>query len=297
MRAAVYGACHAEALRGMLASDPRTAGIEFIPLVECFRMSEAEITEFETTIAPRLDVFIFQPVTALSLGERFSASQVIGHLRPGCQKIAFQYPHLELYTPFHNYPAAELGRAPFDYLDFEIVGQYLHGTRRADVAARLAERDLDDATVREIARWSIEELAAREHGDTGPVDIEITGIVRDRMEHEMLFHTINHPGLAVMAHVAESAIRLMDEAGHADASLAHPPLTDPFTDIHIPVHPAIQRVYGLSEDAEFLHKGQRVSQDEAIARTYDYLEGFDRELILASVDRLTAARPWFEAAL
>jgi len=298
IRAAIYGACHADGLRRMLESDSRcSAAIEFVPLVECFRMTEEELAEFEASVAPTLDLFIFQPVTALSLGERYSASAVTSHLRPDCVKIAFQYAHLELYTPFHNYPDGALPRAPFDYLDFEIAGQYLHGVRESDVAAALASRSLDDAVVHEIARWSIEELAAREFGDTGPVDIEITSVVRERFENEVLFHTINHPAPPVMNHIVERTIDLMTSSGLLDDSVAHDSPIDPFGNIHIPAHPAVQRVLGLTDDSAFVYKGRPIAEDEVIHETYAYLDALDRAQITASFDRLTAARPWFEAAL
>lgn len=282
----------------MLESDPRCSeAVDFIPLLEVHKMSDTDIAEFEKSIAPQLDIFIFQPIAALSLGERFSASSVTSFLSPDCLKISFQYPHLEAYTPFHNYPAAALGRAPFDYLDFEIVGQYLNGVRLDDVAKRLDERQLDDATVREIARWSIDELAAREIGDTGPVDIEITSLVRDRMEHEVMFRTINHPALPVMSHIADGAIELMDAAGIADKSIQQGPIMDPFARHNVPVHREVKRVFGLADDSELIYKGERISRDTAIAETYRYLGGFDRARIIESIDRLSAARPWFEAAL
>lgn len=282
----------------MLESDPRCAeAIEFVPLAECFRMTEAELAEFESSVAPTLDLFIFQPVTALSLGERYSASSVTSHLRPDCVKIAFQYAHLELYTPFHNYPDGALPRAPFDYLDFEIAGQYLHGVRESDVAAALSKRSLDDAVVQEIARWSIEELAAREFGDTGPVDIEITSVVRDHFDSEVLFHTINHPAPKVMGHIAERTIELLAAAGLVDDSVAHDEPIDPFGNIHIPVHPAVQRVLGLTDDFGLIYKGTPISGEQAIRDTYAYLDGLDRAQVTASFDRLIAARPWFEAAL
>lgn len=282
----------------MLESDSRcSAAIEFVPLVECFRMTEEELAEFEASVAPTLDLFIFQPVTALSLGERYSASAVTSHLRPDCVKIAFQYAHLELYTPFHNYPDGALPRAPFDYLDFEIAGQYLHGVRESEVARALARRSLDDAVVHEIARWSMEELAAREFGDTGPVDIEITSVVREHFESEVLFHTINHPAPTVMGHIAQRTVEQLAAAGLVDDSVAHEPPIDPFGNIHIPAHPAVQRVLGLADDSSFAYKDNRIGSEQVIRETYAYLDGLERSQITDSFDRLTAARPWFEAAL
>lgn len=282
----------------MLEADPRCAGsIEFVPLIECFRMTERELEEFERSIAPTLDLFIFQPVTALSLGERYSASAVTSHLRPSCTRIAFQYAHLELYTPFHNYPDGALPRAPFDYLDFEIAGQFLHGVPKSQVADALAARELEDDAVREIARWSIDELAAREFGDTGAVDIEITSVVREHFEREVLFHTINHPAPTVMGHIAERTVSLLSDAGIVDGSIPRGAAIDPFGDIHIPAHPAVRRVYGLTDDTGFIYKGVPISTEQAIHDTYAYLDGIDREQITASFDRLIAARPWFEAAL
>lgn len=62
----------------------------------------------------------------------------------------------------------------------------------------------------------------REFRDTGPVDIEITSVVRERTKGEVLFHTINHPAPTVMGHVAERTIEMLTAAVTKALSRASP---------------------------------------------------------------------------
>jgi hypothetical protein len=89
----------------------------------------------------------------------------------------------------------------------------------------------------------------------------------------------------------------MDEAGLADASITHEPAKDPFANINFPAHPAVKRVFGLTDDSPLIYKGRAIAIDQAVDQTYTYLESLERSDITGSFDRLIEGRPWFEAAL
>jgi hypothetical protein len=151
LRAAVYGFCHAQALHEILASDPRVAGeLEFIALNECFKMTGAEMDELVESIAPQLDVLIYQPVSGRTLGKQVSGAEIRTIVREDCVQITFPIFRCDFYTPHFSYPVPEAPRPPFDYIDFGIVDQFLRGTQQSSARPGAQWLEFDDQVVSEI---------------------------------------------------------------------------------------------------------------------------------------------------
>lgn len=295
LKAAIHGACQADALRKMLENHPACAGqIEFFPLQENWRMTDAELDEFERVIAPQLDVFIFQPDRGIARADRFSSMGMVQHLRPDCLWVSFPMFAFGVYAPFVDYGPPELGPSPFEYLDFSIVAQFLAGVPEPDVPAALAALELDDAAIADVVDWAMKKVEAREVGEMGTVDVLVSHFLRDRMRSEKLFHTINHPALPVMSHLAEGVLERLHALGALDRRYDGDPFEDHLDQIRLPIHPSIQRSFGLPSDAEFIFNGRVVSDEEAVSQTYAYLRGVDRELLAESLEQQIAKRSWFD---
>lgn len=296
LKAAIHGACQADALRRMLENHPSCAGqIEFFPLEENFKMTDTDLDEFENVIAPQLDVFIFQPDRGIARADRFTSFAMVQHLRPNCLWVSFPMFRFEVYSPFFNYPLSQLGRTPYDYVDFAVIAQFLKGVPEEQVAERVAKVELDDAMIDQLLEWAYGKIEARENGEMGQVDVLVSPFVREHVREQKLFHTINHPGLAVMSHLAEGVLERLHELGALDRAHHDEPFEDHLGQIRLPLHPSIQRSFELPADREFFHKGNVVSEQGAISRTFEYLRGVDRKLLEQSLEYLREQRPWFEA--
>jgi hypothetical protein len=113
------------------------------------------------------------------------------------------------------------------------------------------------------------------------------------MGDEVLFHTINHPAPGIMSAVVEQTVAKLHEVGAISNVSASPgPQPDRFADIHLPVHPSVQRYLGLDDPSPLVHGGKAISDEEAVGRTYEYLEEIGRELAAASLHRLRVTHPW-----
>lgn len=294
LKAAVHGICHATALRKMLDQHPSCAGnIEFIPMKKSFRMTEADIEQFEREIAPQLDVFIFQPDRGVARPDRFSSFSMVQHLRPDCLWVTFPILHFSVYAPFFHYPLPELGEIPFDYFDFAIVAQFLEGIPSDQAAKRIAEIELSDEWIERTVDSVLGRVEAREHGEMGQVDVLVSPFLRENLRKEKLFHTIDHPGLTVMSHLAEGVLDRLHTLGALDNKYAGEPFEDQLDQIHLPVHPSIQRAFGLEEDSRIIFTEGAVSEQVVIDRTYEFLAAADRELIEESLRQQQQVRPWF----
>jgi hypothetical protein len=294
LSAASYGFCHAEALQEILAEDPRCAGeIEFTPLRECFLLTEEDLDHFEREVAPQLDVLIFQPVRAGTLGHRRSSDAIKKHVSPECVKLSFPIFRFDLDTPHFSYPVPEAPKPPFDYLDFSIVKQFLDGTPVAEALPGSRALEISDGVLDRIAHWAFVDLKNRELGEYGKIDVRLLELVRERMGQEVLFHTINHPAPAIMSAVVEQLVEKLHEAGEiADVAAGPGPQPDHFAKIHLPVHPSVQRYLGLEDPTPLTHGNKTISDAEAVGRTYEYLEQIGREMASASLERLRATHPW-----
>lgn len=278
----------------MLDQHPSCAGnIEFIPLKKSFRMTEADIDQFEREIAPQLDVFIFQPDRGVARPDRFSAFSMVQHLRSDCLWVTFPILHCSVYAPFYHYPLPELGEIPFDYFDFAIAAQFLNGVRSDQAAERIAEIELSDEWIARMVEQVIGRVEAREHGEMGQVDVLVSPFLRKNMRKEKLFHTIDHPGLAVMSHLAAGVINRLHALGALDNQYAGDPFEDHLNQIHLPVHPSIQRAFGFEEDSQIVFTEGVVSEQAVIDQTYEFLAAADRGLVEESLRQQIAVRPWF----
>lgn len=278
----------------MLERHPSCTGnIEFIKLEENFKMTDADIEQFEKEIAPQLDVFIFQPDRGIARADKFSSFAMVQHLRPDCLWVTFPMFSFPVYSPFFQYPLTELGKTPFDYIDFAIIAQFLKGVPAEDAAAQIAQIELDDAMIERMTDHAIARVEAREHGEMGEVDVLVSPFLRENMRKEKLSHTINHPGLKVMSYLTEGVLNRLHALGALDHKYAGEPFSDHLSQIRLPIHPSIQRAFDLAGDSDFFHKQNVITERQAIDTTYAYLAHVDRGLLEESVRQQTEVRPWF----
>jgi hypothetical protein len=293
LRAAVYGFCHAQALQKILAADPRVAGtLEFVELDECFKMTDEAMNELVGTIAPKLDVLIYQSVSGKTLGKQVSGPEIRALVPDDCLRISFPIFRFDFYTPHFSYPAPEAPKPPFDYLDFGIVDQFLRGTPLSSARPGALTLEFDQHVVDEIRESTLTEIDRRDYDDLGLLSVTLADVVRDRANAEVLFHTINHPGSTLMSALAERTIAALASAGVIDSKGGPIAAGDPFAEIQLPVHPSVQRAIGIPGGGPLIHKGRLYSDEEAVQLTYEYLRSMDRRIVADSMDRFLESQTW-----
>jgi hypothetical protein len=291
LRAAIYGFCHAQELQKILAADPRVQGqLEFVD--ECFKMTDEAIAEFVESIAPELDVLIYQRVQGRTLGHGVSAAEIRTFVSEDCVTISFPVFRCDLYTPHFSYPVPDAPKPPFDYLDFGIVDQYLRAVPLADALPGARSLEFDADVVDEIREQVLADVHGRDFDDRGPLDVTLGDVVRDNFESEYMFHTINHPGPTLMHALTERTITQLWGNGAISSNEGSAAPADPFSDIHLPMHPSVQRALGIEDTAPLTYKGRVFSDEEAVATTYDYLDSIGEHVVVASMDRFLASHAW-----
>jgi Polysaccharide biosynthesis enzyme WcbI len=299
LKAAIYGTCHADALRRCVELDASINNtFEFIRLRPCFEMSEREIVHFEEDIAPTLSLFLYQPVSGARMGERLAASSVLRHLSPSCLTVSFQYLHFEAYNPFVNYPERGMDAPPFDYLDFVTVSSFLKGVDASEATTEAEAELLTSHDVAELTSWSLAELQQREYGDTGAVDITLTDFIAERYRSHRLFHTMNHPTNIVFDYLRDRVIDRLAQSGTLRKSSTQQTVRsiDPLDIVTFPCSPEVYRYGACTFPTRSLSfKGRRVPTRKMVARTYRYLAGQPRDAVEASFQKVAEKRPWFAA--
>lgn len=263
-------------------------------------MSMEELAHFETRIAPSLDLFVYQPISARARGPRFSAAAALELVPESCVCLSFQYLHFELYTPFVNLPGHRLGPSPLGYLDFALVGAYLDGLTPEAAAGLAAAAPLTRADVAEIEGWTLTELRMRETSELGPVDFAATDFIAANFRRAQLFHTVNHPAGEVFRHLASRIADRLCATGVLPAPRGGTgaPI-EPLERIRYPCLPQVRRWAGLefpeAGDGLLHHRGRTLTPLECAKQTFAYLESKPRDAVAAEFDRIAAKRPWFDS--
>ena len=303
LKAAVYGACHADALEIVLGSTPAiAAAVEFIPLDPCMTLTEDGMDEFVSRL-PTLDVLIYQPISAASRGERFASAALLRGLGPHAQAISFPYFHFELYTPFVTAPDARMGRTGLDYVDYLLATLVACGLPDEAIVRELLEFQGLEPHAAMIRGASFYELESREErvlpGDR-PLDVRITERVRDAHVQRRLCHTNNHPGAEVMGWIGDGVVAQLCARFGLNAPVGPGAVRpDPLDEIDYFAPPFVRRALGLAfHDDPFvsLH-GERLSTAGYVARHRPAYEAVSAATLRAIFEDTLPPRPWYGALL
>lgn len=303
LKAAVYGACHADALETVLHAHPDLReAVEFIPLEPCMTVTEPQMADFERVL-PELDVLIHQPISSASRGDRFASAALLERMGAGATPISFPYFHFELYTPFITAPDPRLPPAPSDYVDYLLAALVVRGEDDPAVVERLQTFEGCDAHAVLMRGASMYELQFREErvlpGDR-PLDVRVLERVRAAHAEERLCHTNNHPGPTVMGWIGDDvADRLRQVLGLPPVPPPAAARPDPLGDIDYPALPFVRSAFGLAfEDAPVVRlNGQTVGLARYVAQQRPYWEGVAPSTLRAIFEDTLPPRRWYGALL
>lgn len=201
-------------------------------------------------------VFIYQ-----YLGEKWdelSSNTLLGQVNPGALVLRIPNMMFKGYWPFWtNQGPSEFGDSFLDQLigmklnKSEIMHIYLHGK---------LENKFDLAGM-------FEQSIAIERAKEEDCIVKTVDWVLERYQNEMVFFSINHPGLELLELVAREIYRELELS--VPASFEVPNL---YPELTIPVHPQLGRIHGIkfaSEDARYNVFGKMKTCEEYTSNYID----------------------------
>jgi hypothetical protein len=303
VRTAIYGSCHADALRRVLQSDPGLAArLEFVPLSPCMEIGEAEMAAFLADQASSLDLFIYQPISADYRGPQFSSASIIERAGASTSLLSFSYYHLEVYAPFILASAAGFPPGGPEYVDYLLASLVHQGLDETRIVEELAYFQAFEPYAPRLIAQALFDLRWREErlldGDR-PIDIRLSDRVEAHFRDIRLGHTANHPTAPVFQWLAEDVAGKLSQTFGLDPSSPAPVDPDPLDDVSYFAAPFVARALELTFTDAPIHvlEGHRLALSDYVARQRPYYETVPRAMLAVAIDNLLSTRPWFAALL
>ncbi|MEO6341193.1 MAG: WcbI family polysaccharide biosynthesis putative acetyltransferase [Caulobacteraceae bacterium] len=302
IRAAIYGACHANALRQVLESDPYlSARVEFVPIASCMDMTNREMGEL-IDLLPSLDLFIYQPISTDYRGPLFTSASVLQHAPPTAQLLSFGYYHFEAYTPYITLPAVGFPESDTPCIDY-LLGALIHGgLTDAQVVEGLSHFGGFEMYAPALLDATLSELRAREgrvlDGDR-PVDIRLADRIERNFRSARLGHTLNHPTATVFKWLTDDVSDQLATRFGWDVQAPAPSQADPLGETSYFTAPFVAQAFDLTfaEAPRQRLNGREMSLNAYVARRRPYYEAIERKSFVAAVRAMSVSRPWYEALL
>lgn len=233
----LHANCQGDALRPLLENTPAFANRFCIRQYVNYTRQHIAAQDIE-----RCDLFLYQRL-APKWGD-LSTEQMLPRLPQHCQAIEIPNLFFKGYWPFWsrdehiNFADSLLETLLKKVSPHEAITLYLRGS-----AALLG----DAAALNHKA----EESLAREKAKEADAPIRCAPLLRERWRDEQLFITINHPGRALLFHMADSLLHLLGLGGLPDSTRNG--FMHPLEDFWLPIHPAVGRALQLP----FASEGKR----------------------------------------
>lgn len=189
----VVGNCQAESTRRLLMS---TGDFESERIKPVHELEQGDMVWF-TELLARTDVLVTQPIRDGYRGLPVGTRQMREYLKPAARHITVPVLRFDGLMPYHA-----IIRNPANMSENPPVVPY-HDLRILTAAARGLDTPVDadpnHASLRRAAAMSIEQMRIRERAYD-------TVVVSDYLETTPVWHTINHPNNATLAHMAQQIL-------------------------------------------------------------------------------------------
>jgi Polysaccharide biosynthesis enzyme WcbI/Domain of unknown function (DUF4214) len=240
--------------------------------LECFWLTEDDIPRLEGC-AKSIDLFIHQPISDNYKGiYQLSTRYLRSLLRPEARAISIPVSYFAGYNPEMIYLKDKAGSnvdGPFMYHDKNILKLYAQGKSISETVDTLYQGNIyppDYVLVNLDA--TIAELRQREAN----LDIKIADFIQHNYHTSRLFHTINHPGVSVIAQITKAILNLLEiplDLPSLDAFCQHEVLDA----VYFPIYPSVAQSLGLNFPLEpnyYFH--QFVHPQDAIAHFFSFYD-------------------------
>ncbi len=223
----IHANCQGDPLAWLLMASPEFANRFVVHKYTNYRYETIPPHELETCT-----VFLYQHLGAKWM--EHASEHLLGRVSPSAQVLRLPNMFFKGYWPlWTNRSPSEFGDIYLDYLidkgleKKEILYLYLHTdlTRKYDLAA--------------VFETSLRMEREKEAGTV----VQTVGRVESAWRTSMIFNTINHPGSALLLHVANGVLDALGfsllPAGVCEA------MPDPYPDFILPIHPQVAAFHRL----------------------------------------------------
>lgn len=218
----LHANCQGDALRPLLENTPAFARL--FEIRQRCNYTREEVTDQDLA---GCGLFLHQRL-APHWGE-ISTGRLLPRLAQGCQAIILPNLFFKGYWPFWTHAVKGI-----DFAD-SLLEKLLAAGLSPEDALRLYLKG-DPALLGDVEAVAEDSLAREEAKEAGE-PIRTAHILRERWREEQLFLTVNHPGRALLFHVAEEVLRLLGLGALPESvrrAYAHPQ-----EDFWLPLHPAL----------------------------------------------------------
>lgn len=207
----LYGNCQIEPLRKILEkSSDFTKKYQFIDLKPVHLLTENDAINLEVKIA-ETDLFIHQVVSDDYQGiKQFGTNYLRNCLKKTAKAIAIPGAYFTGYHPaMINFKDGDGNKItkPCDYHDVNLLYLFDQGKTVTEAIEIIEQVDFYQAEyVLDNFKTTLQELRDRET----ELDITISDFIEQNYQKEKLFHTFNHPGVAVLSYLADRILELLE---------------------------------------------------------------------------------------
>lgn len=305
IRAAIYGACHANALLKLLRGIPGLGRkIQFTPIPAVMNISPEEMEAFVASV-PDLDLVLYQPISTNYRGPQFASARIVEAAGAKTTLISFAYYHFEVYTPFITSALPGLPEPPTEYMDYLLGTLIARGFNDEQIADRLLNLQGLAPYVDGMVGAAFYEFGVREErvldGDR-PLDVRISDRVRALYKDKRLGHTPNHPSTLPMRWIADDILARLEPMIGKTLGARWSLAADPLNDIQFFVPPFVREAFGMTFDDKSVtltktHGRQNLAA--YIKGQRPFYEAIPREQFIQAVETMVqpVSRPWYAPLL
>ncbi|WP_096052215.1 WcbI family polysaccharide biosynthesis putative acetyltransferase [Caulobacter vibrioides] len=306
IRAAIYGACHANALLRLLQGIPGLKGkIQFTPIPATMNITAEEMDAFIASV-PDLDLVLYQPISANYRGPQFASARIVeAAAKAQTTLISFAYYHFEVYTPFITSALPGLPEPPTEYMDYLLGALIARGFDDAKIVDRLQHLEGLAPYVEGMVGAAFYEFGVREErvldGDR-PLDVKISDRVKALYQSKRLGHTPNHPSTLPMRWIADDILKRIEPMTGKILSARWSLTPDPLNEIQFFAPPFVRKAFGMTfEDKPVTLTKTHGRQTLAayVRGQRPFYEAIPRDQFLQAVETMAqpTARPWYTPLL
>ena len=265
-----YGNCQVEPLKEILSNSINFSDkYQIIPLPPVHLLDKSHVGDLEQKIA-LADLFVYQLVSDNYQGiEQFGTNYLCDRLSAEAQKIAIPGAYFTGYHPATiNLKDAEGNKInePCDYHDVNLLYLFERDKTVAETVDILQQDNFYQSEyILNNLEITLNELRRREQ----TLDINISNFIKQNYQKQKLFHTINHPNIAVLNHIAKTILKILDLPTNLSDKQDFTEALD-FTDF--PIYPAVANALNLqfSVPLQYKIKGEILDLKQAIELFFDF---------------------------
>lgn len=251
----IYGNCQIVAMKSLLSQNPRfTASYQFVELNPVFLLTSDDASYLEKLVS-EVDVFIHQPVSEQYKGKQLATTYLTSLLKEGAKAISFPVSYFTGYNPEMVYLKDKAGTVvsqPFAYHDRNILTFYSQGKTVQETLNIIQSEDFGELNYfQNNLEQTLLNLSAREQEQE--IDIKISEFIKSHFNQYRLFHTFDHPSVAIVAFITQSILSLLSLEFNDNSNFFfnQPEMLD---DYSFPIYPSLARYLDLKFSSSFQYR-------------------------------------------